>query len=334
MQMESLIEWLGKKQDLHLVGEEEDLGFGFTPHERPPELYLKYGVINLDKPPGPTSHQATSWVKRILGVSKAGHGGTLDPMVTGVLPIGIEKATAAMRYIVGSSKEYVGIMKLHGDVSSNDLNRVFRLFRGRIYQRPPQKSSVRRKLRTREIYSLELIEKSNREILFRVHCESGFYVRKLAHDIGMILGVGAHLSELRRVKAGPFSEDSIVDFYRLYFAIHKWKEEDDFGLMKKVVQPFEVIFREFPKIIIKDSAVGSIAYGASLKAPGMIAVSNDVKENSYVLLMSKKGEGVAIATSLYDYNELISLTKGVVATPIRVFIERDLYPPLWKKSSR
>jgi H/ACA ribonucleoprotein complex subunit 4 len=334
MRLNQINTWLGEGQELYITDEEEDLGFGFYPYERPPELYIKYGVINLDKPPGPTSHQVTSWVKRIVNVAKAGHGGTLDPMVTGVLPIGLDRATPAMRYIVGSSKAYVGIMKLHGEVSDKELYRVFKLFRGRIYQRPPQKSSVRRRLRTREIYELKLLERSGRDVLFKVYCESGFYVRKLAHDLGLILGVGAHLDELRRIKAGPFDEGSIADLYRLYIAVHRWREEDDFRLMREVVHPFEAVFKAFPKIIIKDTTVASVAYGATLKAPGMIAVSNDVEKNKYVVLMSKKGEAVAIAVSQYDFDELTSLKKGVVASPVRVFMERDLYPPLWKKKSQ
>ncbi len=321
----------GKDKEIICIFDEEDLGFGFYPYERPPELYIKYGVVNLDKPPGPTSHQVTTWVKNILGVSKTGHGGTLDPMVTGVLPIGIEKSTAAMRYIVGSSKEYVGVIRLHGDVSREEINEVFSIFRGRIYQRPPQRSSVRRKLRTRAIYDLEIVEIDGRDILFRVHCESGFYVRKLAHDIGLILGVEAHLSELRRTKAGPFTEDTIIDMYTLYAAVYEWKENDEFKYLRKVIQPIEVIFKDFPKIIVKDTAVASITYGASLKVPGIIGFTNDVKKDSRVALITKKGELIAVGISLYNANDISNLDKGVVAVSERVFMERDLYPPMWRK---
>lgn len=327
----NIVNYLLENQKVVYVADEEDMGFGFYPNERPPEMYIRFGVINLDKPPGPTSHQVTTWVKNILEVSKAGHGGTLDPMVTGVLPIGIEKATAAMRYIVGSSKEYVGVIHLHADADIDDILTVFSMFKGRIYQRPPQRSSVRRKLRTRTIYELEVLEVENRDVLFRVYCESGFYVRKLAHDIGLILGVEAHLSELRRIKAGPFDEKTIVDMYTLYAAAYEWKENEEFKYLKKVIQPVEVIFKSFPKIIVKDTAIASITYGASLKAPGVLGFTDDVKKDMRVALISKKGELISVAISLYNADELDRVDKGVIAVSERVFMDRDLYPPMWKK---
>ncbi len=329
------IKWLLKDgQNLIIKSEEDELGFGFLPWERPPELYIKYGAVNLDKPPGPTSHQVAAWVKRILGVSKTGHGGTLDPMVTGVLPIGLEKATLVMRYIVGSSKEYVGIIHLHSDVDEEDLRRVFSLFKGRIYQKPPQRSSVRRRLRTRAIYSLEILEIEGRDILFHINCESGFYVRKLAHDIGLILGCGAHLAELRRVRAGPFHEkDHLATLYDLVGAKYLWDEEDDFSLMRKVVVPMEYVFKDFPKIIVKDTAVASIVYGAQLKIPGIMAFTDDVEKDKRVILITRKGEAIAVALSKYTAEDLRSLDKGVATLTERVVMEKGIYPPMWKRSS-
>jgi H/ACA ribonucleoprotein complex subunit 4 len=330
------LEWItGDTQKFVVLEEEEDLGFGYYPWERPPEIYIKYGVINLDKPPGPTSHQVTSWVKRILEVSKTGHGGTLDPMVTGVLPVGIDKATLVMRYIVGSSKEYVGIIKLHCDVPDSVLDEVFGMFRGRIYQRPPLRSSVRRKLRTRTVYDLKIIEREGRNVLFHISCESGFYVRKLAHDIGLILGCGAHLKELRRVRAGPFHEDyHLASLYDIVAAKYSWYEEDKFDAIKRVIIPCEYTFRDSPKIIVKDSAVASIVYGAQLKYPGILAYTSDVEKDKRVAILSKKGEIVAVAISKYDSEELLSMEKGVVALTERVIMEKGIYPPLWRKEKK
>ncbi len=327
------IKWLlSESEELIFKAEEEDLGFGFKPWDRPEELYIKYGVINLDKPPGPTSHQVTAWVKHMLGLSKTGHGGTLDPMVTGVLPIGLEKATLVMRYIVGSSKEYVGIIHLHGDVSMDELNKVFSLFHGRIYQRPPKKSSVRRRLRTREIYSLEILEVEGRDVLFHISCESGFYVRKLAHDIGLILGCGAHLTELRRVRAGPFTEKhNLVTFYDIAKAKYIWENEGDFSEMRKIIMPMEYVFKEYPKIIIKDTAVASITYGAQLKAPGVLAYTNTLTKGRRAVLLSKKGEAVAVVISNVSAEELAEMDKGQIAVTERVVMEKGLYPPMWRK---
>ncbi len=326
------INWLLKENQKIVVKDyEEDMGFGYLPWSRPPELYLKYGVINLDKPPGPTSHQVASWVKRILEVSKTGHGGTLDPMVTGVLPIGLEKATIVMRYIVGSSKEYVGVIHLHCNVSEDIIQDVFSIFKGRIYQRPPQRSSVRRKLRTRTIYSLKILEIENRDVLFHVECESGFYVRKLAHDIGLIIGCGAHLSELRRVRAGPFHENEyLVSLYDLVKAKYLWDTKNEFETMRKTVTPLEYIFGDYPKIILKDTAVASVVYGAQLKIPGILAYTDDIRKDKKAILLTRRGEAVAVVTSNYDAEDFLSLEKGVATTTERVIMEKGIYPPMWK----
>ena len=327
------LQWLIDGKNLYVVGEEEDLGFGFEPWDRPEELYIRYGIVNLDKPPGPTSHQVTTWVKRILGVSKTGHGGTLDPMVTGVLPVGIERSTLVMRYIVGSAKEYVGVMHLHGDVDRDEFMRVFNLFKGRIYQKPPVRSSVRRRIRTRTIYSSEVLDIEGRDVLFKVECESGFYVRKYVHDIGLVLGIGAHMTELRRTRAGPFSEkEYLVSLYDLASAVYLWRETGDFTLIRKTIVPLEYVLKMYPIIVIKDSAVASIIYGAQLKAPGVIAYTEDVKRLGRVGIVTKKGELVAFAISQYDASELSTVEKGVVATTERVVMEKGLYPPMWKTS--
>lgn len=328
--------WLiGKDKNLIIIREEPDLGFGYNPWERPPEIYIRYGIVNLDKPPGPTSHQVTTWVKTILGVSKTGHGGTLDPMVTGVLPIGLEKGTLVMRYIVGSIKEYIGLMKLHGDVDQDKIQKVFNLFKGRIYQRPPVRSSVRRKLRSRTVYDSKIIEIDGRNILFWIKCESGFYVRKYVHDMGLVLGVGAHLAELRRIRAGPFSESEyLTNFYQLYAAYHLWEKWDNFVLMRKTIVPLEYVFKNFPLCVVKDTAVASIIYGGQLKAPGIIAYTSDLKKNKRVALVTKKGELVGVAISVYDSNELKNIDRGIVAKTERVIMEKGIYPPLWRRSSK
>ncbi len=327
-----MFKWFNIKMDFVIVDEDTDLDAGIHPLDRPTELYLNYGVINLDKPRGPTSHQIATWVKRVLEVSKAGHGGTLDPGVSGVLPIGINRATPAMRFIVGSRKKYVGIIRLHGNVDEDVLMKVIKLFsRGRIYQKPPFRSSVRRKLRTREIYSFEVLEREGRDILFRIECESGFYVRKLAHDIGLILGIGAHLDELRRVAAGPFSEEyNLVSLYDLAAAKELLDRGDD-TLIRRVVLPYEYIFRDIPKIILKDSAVASITYGAQLKRPGIFAISGDFKRGDVVALFTKRGELVAAVKTLYSKDEVLNMEKGQVTETLRVFMERDLYPKMWIK---
>jgi len=326
--------WLMDEPDMMIKDEEEDYGFGVHPLKRDIDSYISHGVINLDKPRGPTSHQVTAWVKHMLKVSKTGHGGTLDPMVSGVLPIGIERATPAMRYIVGSYKEYVGVIHLHGDVDEDELENVLKLFKkGRIYQKPPYRSSVRRRLRTKEIYDFNVVEREGRDLLFKVRCESGFYVRKLAHDIGLILGVGAHLNELRRVAAGPFKEEhNLVTLYDLAAGIYLLREEGDESYIRKIIMPYEYVFKNYPKIIVKDTAVASIAYGAQLKAPGILAVSGVFKKNERVALFTKRSEVIGVVIAKYTGDEVLKMDRGIVALTERILIERELYPPMWKKT--
>ncbi|MFQ5711705.1 MAG: RNA-guided pseudouridylation complex pseudouridine synthase subunit Cbf5 [Candidatus Geothermarchaeales archaeon] len=310
--------------------EEINLDYGFYPDERPPDVHVKFGVINLDKTPGPTSHQVSSWVKKIAQVSKAGHGGTLDPMVSGVLLIGLERATNALTYVIHSDKEYVGVARLQGQVSQDELGKVVALFQGRIYQRPPQKSAVRRKLRTRFIHSFNVLEVDERDVLFHIKCESGFYVRKLVHDVGLLLGVGAHLWELRRVRSGPFMEDeTLVDLYRVKDAFHRWRQEGDFTLVKRVVQPMESVFRDFPRIVVRDSAVGALCHGAKLYAPGVLRVTSNVKKGVETAILTQKGEVVAVARPLMDYEGVLEASRGVVASLERVLMSRDTYPKMW-----
>ncbi len=311
--------------------EEVNPDFGYYLESRPPEIHIRFGVINLDKPPGPTSHQVSSWVKRIAEVSKAGHGGTLDPSVTGVLPIGLEDATNALTYIIHSSKEYIGLMRLQGKVLQDELECVVSLFQGRIYQRPPLRSAVRRKLRTRRIYDFKVLEAEGRHVLFHIECESGFYVRKLAHDVGLMLGVGAHLRELRRVRSGSFPEDeTLVNLYKVKEAFHIWRETEDFEHIRRVVQPMESAFKGFPRVVVRDSAVGALCHGSRLFVPGILRITSDVKEGDVMAIFTQKGEIVAVGRATIDYRKVLESSKGVAASLNRVLMPRDLYPKMWR----
>ena len=167
-------------------------------------------MINLDKPSGPTSHQVDAWLKEILEVDKVGHGGTLDPNATGVLPIAVGDATRALQVLLSAGKEYIGVMKLHKSTDRNKLLDVCNSFVGNISQIPPVRSAVKRVRRKRRIYYLEVIQIKDREVLFRVGCEAGTYVRTLCVDIGRKLRCGANLAELRRTRVGNLREEISV----------------------------------------------------------------------------------------------------------------------------
>jgi H/ACA ribonucleoprotein complex subunit 4 len=230
--------------------------YGCEPEKRDLETYIQYGVINLDKPSGPTSHEIVSWVRKILGISNAGHGGTLDPKVTGILPCALGRATRALSALLNAGKEYIGILYLHSPENLKRVEKVFKLFNGKIYQRPPLKSSVARKLRIREIYYSEVIEMNNNHVLFRVGCEAGTYIRKYCFDIGEALCSGAHMLELRRTRVGNFTEqENLVTLQNLKDALTIYQTENEPYYLRKIIFPMEKMVSHLPKIYIRDTAV-------------------------------------------------------------------------------
>jgi predicted rRNA pseudouridine synthase len=176
---------------------------------------LERGILLLDKPRDLTSMRCVEISKRLLGARKAGHSGTLDPSVTGLMLIAFNEATKAMPVLAGLDKAYEGAMRVHGPFTEGHLSRVIGRFRGRIVQTPPKRSAVARKPRERRVFSLEILSISGRDVSFRVCCEAGTYVRTLCHNIGEALGVGAHMAALRRTGIGPFSIGEAVTMEQL-----------------------------------------------------------------------------------------------------------------------
>lgn len=306
--------------------------YGFVPEERPFPLFLRYSLLILDKPSGPSSHVVTKQVKEALKMDKVGHCGTLDPKVSGVLPIAIGESTKATAIIATADKEYIGTMHLHGDVSDEELEKAVKMFETMIYQRPPVRSAVSRSLRTRRIYRLELLERNGRDVKLRAVVESGTYIRKLFFDIGEVLGVGASMTSLRRVRSGVFTEDMAVSMDRFLLAAKKFSESGDWSALKELLVPLERALVDLKKIVVKDSAVNAITYGAPVLAPGVCELSDGIRKGDVIGIFTLKGEIVAIAKAVMDSSEIASSKRGVVAEPIRVIMERDLYPRMWKKS--
>ncbi|MCX8195497.1 MAG: RNA-guided pseudouridylation complex pseudouridine synthase subunit Cbf5 [Acidilobaceae archaeon] len=308
--------------------------YGRLPWQRPIEEHIKYGVINLDKPAGPTSHEVVAWAKRLLGVKKAGHGGTLDPHVTGVLPVALEKMTKVVGLVMHSEKEYVCVMQLHKAVAEEELRRATEEFVGEIYQRPPLRSNVKRAVRVRRIHKIEILEREGRLVLMRVTSDAGTYMRKLCWDIGLLLGVGAHMRELRRVRSGPFGEKDIVRMQELSEAVYAYRVEGREDLLRRAVLPGERLCCALPKVALRDTAVESIVSGAKLAAPGVALVSDRVRRGEKVALFSLKGELVGVARALMDAEEILSAERGIVAETLRVVIEPGTYPRAWKRGEK
>ena len=305
--------------------------YGKRPEERSVEELLDMGMINLDKPSGPTSHQVVSWVRDILNANRVGHGGTLDPRVTGVLPVAVNRGTKVLKVLLTAGKEYVGIMRLHRDVSENLLRSTFKRFVGDIYQVPPVKSAVKRVRRKRRVYYLDILEIEGREVLFRVGCEAGTYIRTLCVDIGKKLGVGAHLQELRRTKVGTIDEKESIILQDLKDAYEMWREDGYEEEIRRCIKPIERMLDHLPKVVVRDSAVDALCHGASLTLPGVLELDSDIKRGDTVAVLTLKGEAVMIGRANMSTEEMLQRDKGVCVIPERVIMDRGIYPSLWKK---
>jgi H/ACA ribonucleoprotein complex subunit 4 len=310
---------------------ETDPYFGSKPYERPIKEHISKGVVNLDKTMGPTSHEIDAWVKRILNVEKTGHGGTLDPRVTGILPIGINKATRVIQMLLGSPKEYVCLMRLHEEISEERIRNILQEFTGKIFQTPPLKSAVKRELRVRTIYKIDILEIEGQDVLFRINCEGGTYIRKYCHDIGEALGIGAHMAELRRTKSGPFTEDETLKTLQdLTDAYYYLTHENDEKPIRECILPMEEAVTHLKQVIVRDSAVDAICHGADLASGGILELSPDIDKDETVRILTLKGELVAAGESIGTSTEILESDKGIMVNIKKVFMEPTTYPKMWK----
>jgi len=304
--------------------------FGCDPNNRPIKELINYGVVNIDKPAGPTSHQISAYVQKILDISKAGHSGTLDPGVTGVLPIALGRATKIVQILLKAGKEYVGLMHIHKEIPEHEIYNICNEFVGKIMQMPPIKSSVKRQLRPRQVYYFDIVEINGKDVLFRVGCEAGTYIRKLVHDIGQKLGSGAHMVELRRTRAGPFNESTnLVTLQDLTDAFYYYKEEGNKKYLKYCIQPVEKAVEHLPKIYVLDSAVDSLCHGANLNVPGISNLESGITLGDIVAVMTLKGELICYGTAKLDSDEMLA-EKGFAVKIEKVFMLPETYPRIEK----
>jgi H/ACA ribonucleoprotein complex subunit 4 len=308
--------------------------WGRPPSQRPAEEHIRYSLVLLDKPRGPSSHEVAAWVKKILGVDRAGHAGTLDPKVSGVLPIAVAEGTKVLMALSRSDKVYVAVAKFHGDVDVERLRAVLQELQGAIYQKPPLRSAVKRQLRTRRVYSLELLEVDGRYAVIKMHVEAGTYARKIIHDIGEILGVGANMRELRRVAVSCFAEDETVTLQDVADAYYIWRKYGDDTYLRRVLLPIEEVARHLPKIWVRDSAVDALCHGAPLAAPGVAKFEIPFSRGELVALFTLKGELIGVGRALVDGEEVKKMERGLVARTDRVVMRRGTYPPMWRKGGK
>ncbi len=301
--------------------------WGERPSERSLEGAIPRSLVVIDKPEGPTSHQVSAWVKRLFD-RKAGHSGTLDPNVTGVLPMGIGHSVRLLDLLHSVPKEYVAAMKFHGNVNKKEVAEILDEFEGEIIQKPPVRSGVKRERRTRKIYDLEILDSRGEEYLLRIKCESGTYIMTLCKDLGKTLGTGGHMMELRRTEAGNFKEKESVILQDLRDAYEFYKEGKE-EMLNGLLLPYERALEIFQKVKVKDTAAGAVLNGADLAFPGILEM-DDFSAGGNVAVMSAKGEGLAVGESLYDAEEIMKMEEGLVVQTDRVFSPTGDYPTRWK----
>ncbi|KAI8320046.1 Cbf5-Nop10-Gar1 complex [Martensiomyces pterosporus] len=304
-----------------------------SPLKRDLSTYIKYGVINLDKPANPSSHEVVAWIRRILRVEKTGHSGTLDPKVTGCLIVCIDRATRLVKSQQGAGKEYVCVLRLH-DAVENEMAvaKAVETLTGALFQRPPLISAVKRQLRVRTIYKSKLLEFDNDRHLgvFWASCEAGTYMRTMCVHLGLLLGVGGHMQELRRVRSGALTEnDNMVTMHDVLDAQWVYDNTKDESYLRRVVRPLEWLLTGYKRIVVKDSSVNAICYGAKLMIPGLLRFEDGVEVNDEVVLITTKGEAIAIAIAQMTTAVMATCDHGVVAKIKRVIMERDTYPRKW-----
>lgn len=290
-----------------------------APDDRSPAEYLEFGVIVIDKPAGPTSHQVGNWVADIVDVERAGHMGTLDPEVTGCLPVLLGRGTRLTEVLSGGVKEYVAVLELHGEPPADWRDRV-QDFEGEIYQKPPRKSAVSRRLRTRTIHELDVLERDHRQVLLRIRCAAGTYIRKLCHDLGLILGTGGHMAALRRTESEPFRDIDAVTLHDLIDGVAFWQEEDDAEAVDGIIRPAEDAIAHLPTVIISENTAEAVAEGAPVYAPGVIEVDDEAISNidatPRVVCTNPAGSAICIGRLVNDPAEI----SGTVVELERVLV--------------
>ncbi|XP_078738769.1 H/ACA ribonucleoprotein complex subunit DKC1 isoform X2 [Lampetra fluviatilis] len=306
---------------------------GASPLKRELQEYIKTGFINLDKPANPSSHEVVAWIKRILRCDKTGHSGTLDPKVTGCLIVCIDRATRLVKSQQSAGKEYVGIVRLHSAIESElQLAKAMDTLTGALFQRPPLIAAVKRQLRVRTIYESKMIEydPERRLGIFWVSCEAGTYIRTLCVHMGLLLGVGGQMQELRRVRSGVLSEkDNLVTMHDVLDAQWQYDHNKEESYLRRAIFPLEKLLVSHKRVVMKDSAVNAVCYGAKVMLPGVLRYEDGIEVNQDVVVITTKGEAICVASALMTTAVMSTCSHGVVAKIKRVIMERDTYPRKW-----
>ncbi len=255
-----------------------------------------HGILNINKPSGPTSFDVVRLVRDLSGVRRVGHGGTLDPAASGVLPVLLGQATRAGEYLLGAAKTYRAEVRLgvttdtydaqgrvvaEADASGVTLERLteaLRQFEGHVLQTPPMHSALKRQgtplyrlaragievdreARPVQVYAIRLLAWRQPVLAIEVECGRGTYIRSLAHDLGQALGCGAHLRALVRTRVGPFAIDDALTMEALFDAAHG-------GYWRERLWALDWAMLRLPAAIVDDEQAQALRFGQPIKAEG------------------------------------------------------------------
>ena len=303
---------------------------GKIPSERGLQALMEAGVILVDKPPGPSSHQLASWARDILGLKRLGHGGTLDPFATGALTLLLGKATRLTEVVLSGNKTYIAVLKIDSSISSRQVEEVLERFSGEIYNVPPLESAVKIRVRTRTIQEIKLLESDREDGLHTVSvsCQAGTYIRTLARDIGLMLGTPCVLSELHRHSTGSFEQSSLCTMQQLADAAMLAEEGDEEALCR-LIAPVERILGSIPGVWVRDSAIASICHGAPLAVPGVVSLDSGMSAGDKTVIWSSKDEAIAVGEMIVDSSDVPNMTEGELVKPKIVLMDKDEYPGAW-----
>jgi len=297
----------------------------------PVHIWTRPGIIVVDKPKGPSSHEVAAWVGKMLGC-QVGHAGTLDPQVSGVLLVMLGNAVRLAPLLLQHDKEYVCLMRLHKDVDRERILKLAEEFTGRLYQRPPRKSAVKRALRIREIRKLEILDTEGRLVLFRVQCDAGTYIRSLCHHMGLAAGAGAHMQELRRTRSGAFGEEMMHTLHDVQDAAVAARDGDPAALHAMILS-VDAAVPDLPTVTIRDAAIDAVCRGAQLAGVGIISMK-EFKKGDTVAVLSQKNEFVCLGKALVPSVSFKPGDTGLVIAPTTVFLSPGTYPRGWTKSAK
>ena len=310
-----------------------DDAFGTVPDERTLEQRLASGFILVDKPAGPTSHQLAAWARDLLGLDRLGHGGTLDPFATGVLPLMAGRCMKITNKILKHKKTYIAVFRFRTMPDEADLKKTIASMTGRIYNVPPEVSAVKVQVRSRTIHAFALLDVEGNDAVARISCDAGTYIRTMARDMGLLLNTPVTLKELRRETSGMFDLKDCVTMDQLADAVWLWKECGQEDALKAIVHPIEKLLVDVPRCQVKDSAVAALAYGAPLLLPGLISIPKGLKKGTELMVASLKEEAVGFVKLKADSNDIIAMETGEIARPSMVLMDTDVYPRRWPTSS-